>query len=73
MEKKNVLHIKECFFELPDDYQGSLGEALMLMANRVIQSEAYKEGKEIKCCNVYEYFAKHRTGKCVIGCEFIKI
>lgn len=67
------LHIKECFFELPDDFNGSLGDALILMANRAIQAEAYKEVYGDKCYDLYEYFTKNRKGKCVMSYDFIDI
>ncbi len=67
------LHIKECFFELPTDFYGSLGDALMLMANRRIQAEAYKEVRDGECYDLYEYFTKNRKGKCVISYEIIDI
>lgn len=68
------LHIKECFFELPSDFYGSLGSALMLMANRAIQAEAYKEVYDGGCYDLYEYFTgKDRKGKCVIDYEIIDI
>lgn len=68
-----ALHIKECYFELPDNFNGSLGDALMLMANRAIQAEAYKEVYKSNVCDLKDYFVNERKGKAVIAYEFIDI
>ena len=47
MKTNKTLHILECFFNLPDNFNGSLGEALTLMANRTLEAEAYNEIKDI--------------------------
>ena len=68
-----TFHIKECLFELPSDFDGSVGDALMLMANRAKQAEAYKEMYKHEIYDMYEYFTKYKNGKCVMDCEFIDI
>lgn len=39
MLSKKLLNIYECKFALPDDFNGTLGEALMLLANHRLQAE----------------------------------
>lgn len=71
-----ALHIAECYFELPSDFDGSLGDALMLMANKRKQAEAYKEVymPDISdTCDLYEYFTKNKKGKCIMEHAFIDI
>ena len=43
MNTNKTLHIMECYFNLPDDFNGSLGDALMLMAHRAKEAELYNE------------------------------
>ena len=43
MKSNKLLRIYECYFNLPNDFNGTLGDALMLMANRAKQAEAYNE------------------------------
>lgn len=68
-----ALHIQECYFELPNDFNGSLGNALMLMANRAIQAEAYKEVYKRTAYDLKDYFLNERKGKTIIEYEFIDI
>ena len=49
MKTNKTLHIMECYFNLPDDFNGSLGDALMLMAHRAKEAELYNE------INVHKY------------------
>ena len=34
-----VLHIKDCYFRLPEDFNGTCGDALMLLALRRLEQE----------------------------------
>lgn len=43
MRSNKLLRIYECYFNLPDNFNGTLGDALMLMANRAKEAEAYNE------------------------------
>lgn len=67
-----MLHIKECYFKLPEDFNGSIGDILLLMANRYLQSEAYKEineRNEVDFDN--EFIASNKKG--IIAYEFVDI
>jgi len=68
-----VLHIQECYFELPNDFNGSFGDALMLMANRAVQAEVYKEVYDRTVYDVKDYFISERKGKAVVAYEFTDI
>lgn len=41
--KCKLLSIQECHFNLPDDFDGSLGDALMLLAKYRLQCESDKK------------------------------
>ena len=73
MKSNKILHIKECFFELPDDFNGSLGDALLLMANRAIQAEVYKEVSNKIVYDMRDYFINKRKGKAAISYEIIEV
>ena len=73
-EKQNnnkILHIKECYFKLTDNFEGTLGEALLLMSNRLVQSEAYKEVHKPICTDLYDYLI-NSDSKAIIAYEFIQ-
>lgn len=40
MKSNKLLSIQECYFNLPDDFNGTLGEALMLLAHYRLHSES---------------------------------
>jgi len=40
MLSKKLLTIQECQFSLPNDFEGTLGDALMLLAKHRLQSES---------------------------------
>lgn len=71
MKSKKILHIKDCYFNLPDDFNGTLGEALILMSNRAIQAEVYKEMYNSVCFDTYDYLVNSDRSKCVMQYEFI--
>lgn len=72
MQSNKVLHIKNCYFNLPDGFNGTLGEAMILMANRLIQAEAYKEVRKGECCD-YQYLIENNRSKCVMEYEVIDV
>lgn len=39
MKSKNLFVIKECYFNLPDDFNGTCGNALMLLAMQRLEQE----------------------------------
>ena len=39
MLSKKLLSIQECQFSLPDDFDGTLGDALMLLAKKRLEAE----------------------------------
>lgn len=45
--KCKLLSIEECHFNLPDDFDGSLGDALMLLAQYRLQCEADKKVNKV--------------------------
>lgn len=74
MRSRKMLHIRECFFNLPDNFNGTLADALMLMANRAAQAEAYNEMYEYRCrkdVNLSECLVSEDNIKCTIEWEFI--
>ena len=76
MNSNKVLHITNCYFNLPDDFSGTLGEALMLMANRAIQAEAYKEVRDGRHYDSNEYLERlieNDKSKCILKYEVIEL
>ena len=71
MRSKKILHIKECYLNLPDDFNWTIGEALTLMANRAILAEQYHEEERRISYNAYEDFLKSKK-KCAIAYEFLE-
>lgn len=45
MTSKKLLTIEDCKFSLPNDFEGTLGEALMLLAKHRLQSESNQKIK----------------------------
>lgn len=72
MKSNKIFHIKECYFNLPDNFDGTLADALMLMANRAVQAKAYNEiYKHENVTDLHEHLIKADRSKCVIEYEFI--
>lgn len=74
MKTNKILHIYECHFNLPNDFNGTLGEALMLMANRALAAEAYDEfsfvGRyEDIDIDMREHLLNNENAKCSIAYE----
>ena len=54
MKSNKLLSIQECHFNLPDDFNGTLGDALLLLAQHRLQSESDKKiNYENKDCDCY--------------------
>lgn len=69
---KKILHIEDVYFYLPDDFDGTLGDALMLLANRLVQAEAYKEVYPVKPYNLYGQLKESiRNNKAVISYTYL--
>lgn len=71
MKTNKILHITECYFNLPDDFMGTLGNALMLLANAALQAEAYKEIERSEKCTLEALENKDRV-KCIMGYELLE-
>jgi len=74
MRTNRTLYIEECYFNLPNDFDGTLGEALALLANRALEAEMYDE-----ICDYYgDYYGMHdhlknnNKAKCSISWRIIE-
>ena len=67
-----LLCINKCYLKLPDNFNGTLGDMLMLMANCCKQSEAYDE-VVIKPEIDLEGLLKTKRVKCTMNYEIIEI
>ena len=56
MKCKKLLRITECYFSLPDDFNGTLGEALTLLAEYTIQRETINQVQHEEPCDDYDYY-----------------
>lgn len=71
MKSNKILHIKEAYLNLPNDFNGTLGEALMLMAKRAILAEQYSEVNKGISFDLYDDLIKSEKSKCIIAYEII--
>lgn len=74
MKPNKLLSIQECHFNLPDDFNGTLGEALLLLAQHRLQSEAnQKISLETKDCNCYTRLINDDGIRCSIKYALCKL
>lgn len=73
MKSSKLLRIYECYFNLPDNFNGTLGDALMLMANRAKEAEAYDEVKTYYdgFPDLYGHLRNNDKAKCSIQYEIV--
>ena len=77
MLSSKLLYIKDCNFALPDDFEGSLGDALSLLAEYRLKKE--KENKIKKrpfsssLPTTYEELQNDENAKCSISYGIYKI
>lgn len=65
MISNKLLEIKECYFNLPDNFKGSLGEALMLLAQYRLECEKNQKIKEENSdVDCYNNLMKSNDKKC---------
>lgn len=69
MISNKLLQIKECYFNLPDDFNGSLGEALMLLAQYRLKCEENQKIKNMDKCDTdtYASLMTNNESKCSIA------
>lgn len=74
MKSNKLLSIQECHFNLPDDFNGTLGEALLLLAQHRLQSETnQKINLETEDCNYYTRLINDDDIKCSIKYALCKL
>ncbi len=74
MVSKKLLSIKECYFNLPDDFEGTLGDALMLLAKKRLESESKdKINKEDDSADCYAKLITDEDIKCSIKYSLCKL
>ena len=74
MVGKKLLTIQECHFTLPDDFEGTLGDALMLLARRRLESESQnKVNREDNEKDCYTTLASKDDIKCSIKYALCKL
>lgn len=74
MVSKKLLSIKECYFNLPDDFEGTLGDALMLLAKKRLESESKEKiNKEDNDFDCYTTLLSNRDIKCSIKYSLCKL
>lgn len=74
MVGKKLLSIQECYFTLPDDFEGTLGDALMLLAKRRLESESQnKVNREDNEADCYTTLANKEDEKCFIKYALCKM
>lgn len=74
MKSNKLLSIHECHFNLPDNFNGTLGEALLLLAQHRLQSEkSQKVNLETRDCNCYTKLINDNDIKCSIKYTLYKL
>lgn len=73
MKSNKLLRIYECYFNLPNDFNGTLSDALMLMANRAKEAEIYNEVNKYydEWIDLYEHLRDNDRAKCSIRYDII--
>ena len=70
MISNKILSIKDCYFNLPDDFNGSLGNALMLLAKyrleKEMSSQIIRKDIEFQDCDCYKLLMEDDNSKCSI-------
>lgn len=67
MLTKKLLSIGECQFSLPDDFEGTLGDALLLLANYRLESEKTKSINRVDMdAPCYDELRNENDIKCAI-------
>lgn len=75
MLTSKLLHITGCDFALPDDFEGTLGEALMLLAQYRLEKEktyAYIDTRVIEK-TTYDQLRNNPDSKCSITYALCKL
>ncbi len=75
MLTKKLLSIGECQFSLPDDFEGSLGDALLLLANHRLEAEKNKGINREEDINIpcYDKLRTENDIKCAIKYSLSKV
>lgn len=73
MKTNKTLHILECYFNLPDNFNGSLGDALMLMAHRAKEAESYNEinSHDEYIVDRLKHLTNNDKSKCIIQYQIL--
>ena len=74
MLSKKLLSIQECQFSLPDDFDGTLGDALMLLAKKRLEAESKSEiNRENNDSDCYTTLVNNDGIKCSIKYALCKL
>ena len=74
MVSKKLLTIQECQFNLPDDFDGTLGDALMLLAKKRLEAESKnKINRENNDSDCYTTLVNNDDIKCSIKYALCKL
>lgn len=71
MFSKKIFRVKELIFNLPDDFNGTTGDALLLMSNNQLEAEKNRTNikgvttnEECKNHNTLDLLLKNKSKKC---------
>ena len=74
MVGNKLLTIQECHFTLPDNFEGTLGDALMLLAKKRLEAESLnKVNREDVDSDCYTTLANKEDIKCSIKYALCKL
>lgn len=77
MVKTKLLLIEQCYFNLPDEFEGTLGEALMLLAQYRLECEKNNKITDDTIAdsttNCYQELMKKSDSNCSMTYNLIKL
>lgn len=76
MLSNKMLHINELYFNLPDDFNGTVGEAFKLLADYRLKAEQENKINHVIDSEEYDNYTKLMTDetiKCSFGYDFLKL
>lgn len=76
MRSDKILYIQQCCFNLPDNFEGTLGEALNLLAQYRLQQEKFGSINHLTVTNesdCYDDVINDNSIKCSMVCGLLKL
>jgi len=73
MLSNKLFTLDECYFNIPDDFNGTLGDALMLLAKYRLECESKEKSNKEDIDDSYKYLITHDDIKCTLVYRLLKL